>query len=49
MGTQAPLNAASLAPSGGAQAVALERLHLGLGYDYDPEVVTALERAVASR
>jgi hypothetical protein len=29
-----------------AQAVALERLHLGLGYDYDPEVVAALEQAV---
>lgn len=26
-----------------AREVALERLHLGLGYDYDPEVVTALE------
>jgi hypothetical protein len=37
------------AVSARAQAVALERLHLGLGYDYDPEVVTALERAVASR
>lgn len=30
-----------------ARAVALERLHLGLGYDYDPEVVAALERAVS--
>ncbi|WP_114201824.1 HD-GYP domain-containing protein [Janibacter anophelis] len=29
-----------------AHAVALERLHLGLGYDYDPEVVSALERAL---
>ena len=27
-----------------AHQIALERLHLGLGYDYDPEVVTALER-----
>ena len=26
--------------------VALERLHLGLGYDYDPDVVTALEQVV---
>lgn len=32
-----------------AQAVALERLHLGLGYDYDPEVVAALEQAVMER
>lgn len=30
-----------------ARGVALERLHLGLGYDYDPEVVSALERALA--
>lgn len=29
-----------------ARTVALERLHLGLGYDYDPEVVSALERAL---
>ena len=29
------------AVSARAQAVALERLHLGLGYDYDPEVVAA--------
>lgn len=29
-----------------AHQVALERLHLGLGYDYDPEVVTALERTL---
>ena len=26
--------------------VALERLHLGLGYDYDPDVVAALEQVV---
>lgn len=32
-----------------AQAVALERLHLGLGYDYDPKVVAALEQAVAEQ
>lgn len=32
------------ARSARARAVALERLHLGLGYDYDPEVVAALER-----
>ena len=29
-----------------ARTIALERLHLGLGYDYDPEVVSALERAL---
>lgn len=29
-----------------AQQVALERLHLGLGYDYDPDVVAALERVI---
>lgn len=29
-----------------ARAVALERLHLGLGYDYDPEVVAVLERTL---
>lgn len=29
-----------------AQEVALERLHLGLGYDYDPDVVSALERVL---
>lgn len=28
------------------RVVALERLHLGLGYDYDPEVVGALERVL---
>ena len=31
-----------------AQEVALERLHLGLGYDYDPEVVAALERTLSA-
>lgn len=30
-----------------ARQVALERLHLGLGYDYDPDVVTALEATLA--
>lgn len=29
--------------SGHARVIALERLHLGLGYEYDPEVVDALE------
>lgn len=29
-----------------ARKVALERLHLGLGYDYDPDVVAALERVL---
>lgn len=29
-----------------ARQVALERLHLGLGYDYDPDVVAALERVL---
>ncbi len=29
-----------------AREVALERLHLGLGYDYDPEVVAALEKTL---
>lgn len=36
------------AVSSRARAVALERLHLGLGYDYDPEVVAALERALSA-
>ena len=26
---------------------ALERIHLGLGYDYDPEIVAVLEATVA--
>lgn len=29
-----------------ARQVALERLHLGLGYDYDPDVVAALEQVM---
>lgn len=33
--------------SGHARSIALERLHLGLGYEYDPEVVDALEAALA--
>lgn len=32
-----------------AQAIALERLHLGLGYEYDPEVVDALEDSLPPR
>lgn len=32
-----------------AAAVALERLHLGLGYEYDPEVVGALEVLLRER
>lgn len=32
-----------------AQAVALERIHLGLGYEYDPAVVDALQRVLARR
>lgn len=31
-----------------SREVALERLHLGLGYDYDPEIVATLERAIAA-
>lgn len=31
-----------------SRQVALERLHLGLGYDYDPEVVAALESTLTS-
>lgn len=33
------------ARSARARQVALERLHLGLGYEYDPDVVAALEQA----
>lgn len=29
------------------RTVGMERLHLGLGYDYDPEVVAALERTLS--
>lgn len=36
------------ARSGPVRNVALERIQLGLGYDYDPEVVAALERVVAA-
>lgn len=32
-----------------AREVALERMHLGLGYEYDPEVVDALAATLASR
>lgn len=32
-----------------AMTAALERMHLGLGYEYDPEVVIALEQVVAQR
>lgn len=35
------------ARSARVREVALQRLHLGLGYDYDPDVVAALERVVA--
>lgn len=31
-----------------SRQVALERLHLGLGYDYDPEVVAALESTLTT-
>ncbi len=31
-----------------SRQVALERLHLGLGYDYDPEVVAALESTITA-
>lgn len=30
-------------------AAAMERIHLGLGYEYDPEVVDALQRVLARR
>lgn len=33
----------------GRPGAALERIHLGLGYEYDPEVVDALERSVSGR
>lgn len=35
--------------TGQQRGAALERIHLGLGYEYDPEVVDALERSVSGR
>lgn len=35
--------------SADAVSAAIERIHLGLGYEYDPDVVAALEAVVATR
>ena len=36
-------------PTGASRAAAIERIHLGLGYEYDPTVVEALERVLSAR
>ena len=40
------LMAPAAAPAAEAVEAALERIHLGLGYEYDPEVVEALIRTI---
>lgn len=36
-------------PTEASRAAAIERIHLGLGYEYDPSVVEALERVLQQR